>query len=39
MTRTSTFAARPARGWQETARPINAKPQLIFWPGPARNMP
>jgi len=36
MARASTFAARPSRSKQETARPVYAKPELIFRPGPAR---
>jgi len=36
MARVSTFAARPARRQQETARPVYSKPQIISRPGPAR---
>jgi len=39
MARASTFAAWPVQSLQETARPVYAKPQVIFWPGPARNLP
>jgi len=28
MARASTFAARPGRSYQETARPVYAKPQI-----------